>query len=58
MAALLDLHPEGTHPVLAGVAEIEPSLDRMHAGAAAAAVAGEYRRGDGVSTGSVAGSRL
>ncbi len=32
MAALLDLHPEGTSPVLSGVAEIEAVLDRMLAG--------------------------
>ena len=40
MTALLDLHPEGTHPVLSGVAEVHEVLDRMHAGAA-------QRLGDG-----------
>ena len=34
MSALLDLHPDGTHPVLSGVAEVHAMLDRMHAGAA------------------------
>ena len=34
MSALLDLHPDGTHPVLSGVAEVHGLLDRMHAGAA------------------------
>ena len=33
MAALIDLHPDGTHPVLSGVAEVHGLLDRMHAGA-------------------------
>ena len=33
MAALLDLHPDGIHPVLSGVAEIEAALDRMLPGA-------------------------
>ena len=34
MSALLDLHPDGAHPVLSGVAEVHGVLDRMHAGAA------------------------
>ena len=29
MSALLDLHPDGTHPVLSGIAEIAAVLDRM-----------------------------
>ncbi len=33
MAALLDLHPDSTHPVLSGVAEVHAVLDRMHADA-------------------------
>ncbi|HSK34196.1 MAG TPA: DUF222 domain-containing protein, partial [Propionicimonas sp.] len=31
MTALLDLHPDTGHPVLAGVAEMHQVLDRMHA---------------------------
>ena len=31
MAALLDLHPDTTHPVSSGVAEMTAVLDRMHA---------------------------
>ena len=42
MSALLDLHPEGTHPVLSGVAEVHGVLDRMHAGAAQPLVSGEH----------------
>ena len=42
MAALLDLHPDGTDPVLSGVAEVHGLLDRMHAGAAQPLVAGEH----------------
>ena len=42
MSALLDLHPDGTHPVLSGVAEVHGLLDRMHAGAAQPLVSGEY----------------
>jgi hypothetical protein len=44
MAALLDLHPESTHPVLAGVAEVHAMLDRMHAGAAQPLMPGEHGR--------------
>ncbi len=32
MAAFLDLHPDGTHAVLAGIEEIEAALNRMMAG--------------------------
>ena len=42
MAALLDLHPDGTHPVLSGVAEVHGLLDRMHAGAGEALAAGGH----------------
>ncbi len=42
MSALLDLHPDGTHPVLSGVAEVHDVLDRMHAGAAQPLVSGEH----------------
>ena len=34
MAALLDLHPDGTHPVLSGVADLHGVIDRMLAGSA------------------------
>ncbi len=44
MAALLDLHPDGTHPVLSGVAEVHGVLDRMHGGAAQPLVTGEHAR--------------
>ena len=44
MSALLDLHPDGTHPVLSGVAEVHGVLDRMHAGAAQPLVSGEHAR--------------
>ena len=44
MSALLDLHPDGTHPVLAGVAEIHGVLDGMHAGAAQPLVTGAHAR--------------
>ena len=44
MSALLDLHPDGTHPVLSGVAEVHELLDRMHAGAAQPLVTGEQAR--------------
>src|SRR5688500_10576217 len=44
MAALLDLHTDGTHPVLSGVAEVHGVLDRMHAGAGRELVAGEHAR--------------
>jgi hypothetical protein len=42
MSALLDLHPDGTHPVLSGVAEVHGALDRMHVGAAQPLMTGEY----------------
>ena len=42
MAALIDLHPDGTHPVLSGVAEVHGLLDRMHAGAGEALAAGGH----------------
>jgi hypothetical protein len=42
MTALLDLHPDSTHPVLSGVAEVHGVLDRMHAGAGEAVVAGGH----------------
>ena len=42
MAALLDLHPDSTHPVLSGVAEVHGLLDRMHAGAGQTLVAGGH----------------
>ena len=42
MAALLDLRPDGTHPVLSGVAEIEAVLDRMLASTTAALVGESY----------------
>jgi hypothetical protein len=42
MEALLDLHPDGTHPVLSGVDEVHGLLDRMHAGACQRLVAGEH----------------
>ena len=42
MAALLDLHPDSTHPVLSGVTEVHGLLDRMHAGAGQPLVAGEH----------------
>ena len=42
MAALLDLHPDSTHPVLSGVTEVHAVLDRMHAGAGQPLVAGEH----------------
>ena len=42
MSALLDLHPDGTHPVLSGVAEVHGVLDGMHAGAAQPLVTGEH----------------
>ena len=44
MAALLDLHPDSTHPVLSGVAEVHGLLDRMHAGASRALVSRRARR--------------
>ena len=44
MSALLDLYPEGTHPVLSGVAPLHGLLDRMHAGATQALVSGEHAR--------------
>ena len=42
MAALLNLHPDGAHPVLAGVVEVHGLLDRMHAGASEALTAGGH----------------
>jgi len=42
MAALLDLHPDSTHPVLSGVAEVHGVLDRMHAGVPLPLVSGEH----------------
>jgi hypothetical protein len=44
MAALLDLHPESTHPVLSGVAEVHATLDRMQASAGQALISGEHAR--------------
>ena len=42
MSALLDLHPDGTHPVLSGVAEIEAVLDRMLASPTMVLETGDY----------------
>jgi hypothetical protein len=42
MAALLDLHPESTHSVFSGVAEIEAVLDRMLGGGDDAVVGENY----------------
>jgi len=42
MSALLDLHPDSTHPVLSGVGEVHGLLDRMQAGAAQPLVSGEH----------------
>jgi hypothetical protein len=42
MAALLDLHPESTHPVLSGVVEVHGVLDRMHAAAGEGLTACEH----------------
>ena len=42
MAALLDLHPDSTHPALSGVAEVHALLDEMHAGASRTLVSGEH----------------
>ena len=42
MSALLDLHPDTDHPVLAGVAEIDAVLDRMLVGATTALASGEH----------------
>ena len=42
MAALLDLHPDGTHPVLSGVVGVHAVLDRMHAGTTQPLVPGEH----------------
>ena len=39
MAELLELHPDSTHPVLTGVAEVHGLLDRMHAGSGEALAA-------------------
>jgi hypothetical protein len=44
MAALLDLHPESTHPVLSGVAEVHGMLDRMHADTAGDLDCGDHAR--------------
>ena len=44
MSARLDLHPDGTHPVLSGVAEVHTMLDRMHAGATRGLASGEHAR--------------
>ena len=57
MAALLDLHPDGTHPVLSGVAEVHGVLDRMHAGAAQPLVTGEHAQWSPSSTGPPGASR-
>ena len=43
MAALLDLHPEGTRSVLSDIAEIEAVLDRMLTGTGAALGGESYR---------------
>jgi len=42
MTALLDLHPDSTHPVLSGVIEMHGLLDRMHAGVSQPLVAGDH----------------
>src|SRR5687768_9513660 len=42
MAALLDLHPESTQPVLSGIAEVEAVPDRMLGGPTMASECGEY----------------
>ena len=42
MAALLDLHPDSTHPALSGVAEVHALLDRMHAGTTQPLASGEH----------------
>jgi len=42
MAALLELHPDCTHPVLSGLTEVHRLLDRMHAGVNEALVSGEH----------------
>ena len=42
MSALLDLHPDADHPVLAGVVEIDAVLDRMLTGATNVLASGEY----------------
>ena len=42
MSALLDLHPDAGHPVLAGVVELDTTLDRMLAGAGTPLASGEH----------------
>jgi len=42
MAALLDLHPDSTHPVRSGAAKVHRVLDRMHAGVSQPLVGGEH----------------
>ena len=42
MSALLDLHPDSTHPVLAGIEEIEGALDRMLVGPTMVLETGDY----------------
>ncbi len=42
MSALLDLHPDAGHPVLAGVVELDTTLDRMLAGAGSPLASGEH----------------
>ena len=42
MSAFLDLHPDGTHPVLSGVDEIEAALERMLASPTMELETGDY----------------
>ena len=42
MSAVLDLHPDGTHPVLIGVDEIEAALERMLASPTMVLETGDY----------------
>jgi hypothetical protein len=42
MSALLDLHPDGTHPVLSGIDEIEATLERMLASPTMVLETGDY----------------
>ena len=42
MSALLDLHPDAGHPVLAGLGAIEDALDQIHGAATTPLASGEY----------------
>jgi hypothetical protein len=44
MTAVLDLHPQAGHPVVAGLAEVHALLDAMHTDAAVPLAAGGHAR--------------